>query len=115
MGLAPGKKDEVDSSQSFLLNALDPPHILSITNAVQLLQRIGCINDDECITAIGKVVSKLPMDPRISRVVLLGCLLGCGTSLLSATAAMGYRDPFLMPSSNGDGSRNDSSVLAKEL
>ena len=113
MNLAPGKKDEPDSSQSFLLNALDPPHLLSIGNAIQLLQMINCLDEDESITPIGRAVSKLPMDPRISRAVLLGCLFGCGPALLTATATMGYRDPFLI-STSADGNKSDATVVIKE-
>ena len=29
--------------------------------------------------------------------ILLGCLLGCGPSALATAAAMGYRDPFILP------------------
>jgi HrpA-like RNA helicase len=110
LGVAPGKKDETDSAQSFLLNALDPPHVLSITNAVEMLQLIGCLDDNEAITPIGTAVSKLPMDPKVSRAILLGCLCGCGPSLLGATATMSYRDPFLMPT----GDKADDNMRIKQ-
>lgn len=116
MGIAPGKGEETDSAQGFLLNALDPPHLLSITNAIQLLQMIGCIDENESITATGRAVSKLPMDPRISRIVLLGCLFGCGPALLSTTATMAYRDPFLLPTrSNEQGSTNTKGRLSSGI
>lgn len=114
LGVAPGKKDEAQSAQSFLLSALDPPHVLSITNAVEMLQLIGCLDDNEAITPIGTAVSKLPMDPKVSRAILLGCLCGCGPALLEATASMSYRDPFLMPTSDADGRRSDDNMRIKQ-
>jgi HrpA-like RNA helicase len=77
--------------QAFLLQALDPPHLLSITNAVSLLQAIHCLDERECVTPLGRAVSRLPLDPRIGRIILLGCLCGCGPAVLATSAAMGYR------------------------
>ena len=48
-----GKGDAPDGVQGFLLQALDPPHLLSITNAVSLLQAINCLDEHEAVTALG--------------------------------------------------------------
>jgi len=97
LGFAPGPAKAPDSVEAFLLKALDPPHILSISNAVQLLQSIGCLDQNENVTPLGSAVSRLPVDPRIGRIIILGCLMGCGPSLLTTATVMGYRDPFVMP------------------
>lgn len=55
------------------------------------------MDEHEQVTPIGAVVSQLPLNPRMGRMILLGCLLGCGPSVLATAAAMGYRDPFIMP------------------
>ena len=55
------------------------------------------LDEQERVTTIGKAVSLLPLDPRIGRIILLGCICGCGPSVLATSAAMGYRDPFIMP------------------
>ena len=55
------------------------------------------LDEQERVTTIGKAVSLLPLDPRIGRIILLGCICGCGPSVLATSAAMGYRDPFVMP------------------
>ena len=55
------------------------------------------LDEQERVTTIGKAVSLLPLDPRIGRIILLGCILGCGPAVLATSAAMGYRDPFVMP------------------
>ena len=38
LGVAPGEGEAADSVTSFLLKAMDPPHLLSISNAITLLQ-----------------------------------------------------------------------------
>ena len=55
------------------------------------------LDDEERVTTIGKAVSVLPLDPRMGRILLLGCIFGCAPSVLATAAAMGYKDPFLMP------------------
>jgi len=100
LGAAPGEGDASDSVTSFLLKAMDPPHPLSVRNAISLLQAISCLDEHERVTNIGSVVSQLPLNPRMGRMILLGCLLGCGPSALATAAAMGYRDPFLMPATD---------------
>jgi HrpA-like RNA helicase len=97
LGLAPGCGEEQDSVRSFLAKALDPPHPLTTANAVRLLTDIGCFTDLEELTIVGKAISALPMDPRLGRSVLLGCVFGCGPAMCSIATAMGYRDPFVLP------------------
>lgn len=76
---------------------MDPPHLLSISNAISLLKAIDCLSSDEQLTAVGSLVSQLPLNPRMGRMLLFGCLFGCAPSMLMAAAAMGYRDPFVLP------------------
>jgi len=88
--VAPGKGEEADSAHGFLMKAMDPPHELSIKHAISLLTTLQCLDpESEAVTSIGKAVSRLPMDPRTSRAVILGCMLGVGPSMLSVAAAMG--------------------------
>ena len=49
------------------------------------------LDSQEQVTTIGRAVSLLPLDPRIGRIILLGCICGCGPSVLATSAAMGYR------------------------
>lgn len=97
LGLAPGMGNAHDSIQSFLAKALDPPHELSVANAVALLKSINCLDSNENVTPIGAAISRLPVDPRIGRLILIGSLLGVAPAIVTVAAAMGYRDPFVMP------------------
>jgi HrpA-like RNA helicase len=100
LNVAPGKDHDHDGVLNFLSKAMDPPHVLSVVNAVKLLQSINCLDSEEGITLVGRAIAKLPMDPRIGRMIVLGSIMGCGPSVLSTAAAMGYRDPFVMPTSD---------------
>lgn len=100
LGLAPGRGDDNDSASAFLMKALDPPHPLSIFNAVSLLKTLGCIDANEDLTLLGEMLAKLPIEPRIGRLIVIGCLFGCSTSAIMMAAAMGFRDPYLIPSND---------------
>jgi hypothetical protein len=84
------------SVERFLGKAMDPPHSLSIENALSVLKSIQCLDDDENVTLIGKAVSKLPIEPKSAFTILLGSLLGLGGGVVKAIAAMS-RDPFIPP------------------
>ena len=97
LNLAPGRGDDGDSVQAFLMKAMDPPHTLSISHSIELLTTIGCLErHTERLTVLGDTVSRLPMDPRLGRTIVLACLMGCGPSALKAASTMGYRDPFVI-------------------
>lgn len=97
LGVAPGSGDAADSVRSFLLKAMDPPSSLSIQHGMDLLQSLQCLDQDERLTRLGELIAHLPMNPRLGKMLLLGCVLGCGPAIVSVGAIMSYRDPFLMP------------------
>jgi HrpA-like RNA helicase len=100
--LAPGKEDEYNSARSFLLKALDPPADIAIWHAIQLLKSIGMLTDEEDVTGLGRSAAKLPVEPRLARTILLGCLLGCGPSIVTVACGIGYRSPFTMPTGDAE-------------
>ena len=98
MGLAPGHRNNMDDLHSFLLKAMDPPHTLSITNALDLLENIDCLDKNTGeVTPLGYVVSQFPVDPCVGRQIVMGLITGCGPNIIRVVCGMSYRDPFVMP------------------
>ena len=93
LGLAPGQ----GNAANFLEKAMDPPHALSIENALSNLRSVHCLDDKENVTPIGAAVSKLPIEPMGAFTILLGSLLGIGSDVVKTIAAMS-REPFVPPS-----------------
>ncbi len=81
---------------AFLSKAMDPPSSLAIAHGVALLQSLGCIDEQEGLTPVGEVVAHLPMNPRLGKMLLLGCVVGCAPALLAIASILSYRDPFLI-------------------
>jgi hypothetical protein len=100
LGLAPGRGNDDNSIKSFMLKAMDPPHELAIKNAIDLLKSIHCFTENEDLTELGQVISLLPFNPRIGKMLLFGCLLGCGPAACTIASILSYRDPFLLPTND---------------
>ena len=49
---------------------LEAPRPKAIADGFQLLNEIGAVNDDNTLTEIGKSLAKLPLDPRVARMIL---------------------------------------------
>jgi len=49
---------------------LEAPRPKAISDGFQLLNELGAVRDDNSLTAIGKELSKLPLDPRVGRMIL---------------------------------------------
>lgn len=81
----------------FLSKALQPPEPLAVQNAIELLMTIGALNEAEELTPLGCHLATLPMDPRIGKMLLMGAVFQCLGPALTIAAALGHRDPFVLP------------------
>eukprot|EP00249_Psilotum_nudum_P023285 c28819_g1_i1 orf=80-3292(+) len=81
----------------FLSKALQPPEKLAVQNAIDLLKTIGALDETEELTALGRHLATLPLDPRVGKMLLMGAVFECLGSALTIAAALGHRDPFVLP------------------
>ncbi|MEP7302188.1 MAG: ATP-dependent RNA helicase HrpA [Caldimonas sp.] len=49
---------------------LEPPPKRAIADGYQLLNELGATDDDNALTTIGRELAKLPLDPRVGRMIL---------------------------------------------
>ncbi len=56
---------------------IDPPHSSAIREGYKLLKELGAITSDLALTKIGKIMSDLPMDPCISRIIIAALENNC--------------------------------------
>ncbi|KAJ1491955.1 P-loop containing nucleoside triphosphate hydrolase protein, partial [Baffinella frigidus] len=86
----------------FLQRALEPPLELSVDNAISLLTSIGALTSDEQLTALGRHLAALPVDPRVGKMLLLGAvmqslvgkmfLLGAGMQVFSSSLSSFFKE-----------------------
>ncbi len=97
IGLAPeGPEDIVD------FPFVESPDTRNITDGVRLLEELGAVDlhpdARNWITHLGRRLARLPVDPRIARMVIAADELNCLDPVLVIAAAMSIQDPREEPS-----------------
>jgi ATP-dependent helicase HrpB len=72
----------------------EPPPGAAMSRASELLERLGAVRKGE-LTELGKVLSRLPVHPRLGRLLIEGHALGCADRAAMAAALLSERDPFV--------------------
>jgi len=76
---------------------LDPPGPRAIADGYQLLQELGAIDAARALTPAGRELARLPLDPRIGRILLAARDAGCVAEALVIAAALAVPDPRERP------------------
>jgi len=76
---------------------LDPPRSAAISDGYKTLFEIGAIDDRKNLTNIGRRLSKLPVDPRIGRMILAAEEENALREMLIIAAALEVQDPRERP------------------
>ncbi|MCO5097706.1 MAG: ATP-dependent RNA helicase HrpA, partial [Rhodocyclaceae bacterium] len=76
---------------------LDKPLPRMITDGYQLLDELGAVDDARELTQSGRELAKLPLDPRIGRMILAARDGHCLREMLVIAAALSVQDPRERP------------------
>ena len=76
---------------------LDVPRPESIREGIATLMELGAIDDKQELTAIGRTLGRMPVDPRIGRIILAAEENGVLPEVLPIAAAMELPDPRQRP------------------
>ncbi len=72
---------------------IDPPDSRLIGDGYRLLHELEAVEDDDTVTPLGKSISRLPVDPRLARMLLAASDAGCLAEVLVIAAVLSVRDP----------------------
>jgi ATP-dependent helicase HrpA len=72
---------------------IEPPQGRAIADGYQLLQEVGAVDDSNQLTPLGKKLAKLPLDPRVGRMILAAVDNHCLTEMLIVASALSTQDP----------------------
>ncbi len=72
---------------------IEPPLGRAIADGYQLLQELGAVDDARELTTLGRQLAKLPLDPRVGRMMLAGRDHDCLSEMLIVAAALSVQDP----------------------
>ena len=76
---------------------IDPPHTRLIQDGYQLLNELHALDEQGALTDIGRRLAKLPLDPRIARILLAADRLRCLNELLIIASFLSVQDPRERP------------------
>ncbi len=76
---------------------IDPPHRSAIRDGYALLRELGAISDRNHLTAHGKIMADLPIDPCISRIILEARDNNCLKEIKIIATALAIQDPRIRP------------------
>jgi len=76
---------------------LDPPDYRMIKDGYQTLHELGAINEDNELTEIGHALARLPIDPRIARMILAARDEQVMEEVLIIASALSVQDPRERP------------------
>ncbi|WP_229722877.1 ATP-dependent RNA helicase HrpA [Xylophilus rhododendri] len=71
---------------------LEAPQKRAIADGYQLLSELGAVDDDNQLTPVGRELSKLPLDPRIGRMILEARDRGALEEVLIIASALSVQD-----------------------
>lgn len=76
---------------------LDPPDTRYINDGYRLLQELETVDAERRITDLGRRIARLPMDPRLARMLIAGNEQHCLKEMLIITTALTMQDPRERP------------------
>ncbi len=72
---------------------LEPPKPTAIRDGYKTLFELGAVNERNELTELGRKLARLPVDPRIARLIVAGHDEGCLNDILIIAAALEAQDP----------------------
>ncbi|KAH8338766.1 hypothetical protein KR074_004162, partial [Drosophila pseudoananassae] len=67
----------------FLSKALEPPPVDAVIEAEVLLREMRCLDANDELTPLGRLLARLPIEPRLGKMMVLGAVFGCADLVAS--------------------------------
>ena len=83
----------LDLGEIALFPFVDPPTPRQIQDGYQVLFELGAIDEKRQLTPIGRELSRLPVDPKIGRMLIAAREFNCLSEMVILAAALSIQDP----------------------
>ncbi|XP_066965317.1 ATP-dependent RNA helicase A protein-like isoform X3 [Macrobrachium rosenbergii] len=70
----------------FLSKAVQAPPIDAVIEAEVMLREMKCLDRHDELTPLGRILARLPIEPRLGRMVILGSIFSCGDAMCTIAA-----------------------------
>lgn len=76
---------------------MDPPPVATLVGALESLHALGALDEEGLLTRLGRKMAEFPLEPSLSKMLILSVDLGCSEEILSITAMLSVENPFFRP------------------
>ncbi len=76
---------------------VEPPTGRAVADGMQLLAELNALDEQGALTDVGRDVAKLPLDPRVARMLLAAREQQCLAEMLTIASALSVQDPRERP------------------
>ena len=91
---------------------LDKPDRRAVNDGLKLLQELGALDEQRRITATGRLLAALPVDPRLGRMLLEADARQCLQEVLIIVSALSVQDPREFPADKKQAAREKHALFA---
>lgn len=67
--------------KEFLTRAIEPPPIDSVAEAIIALQEMDAFDVNGELTPLGRILARLPIEPRLGKMIIMGCIFHLGDAV----------------------------------
>lgn len=76
---------------------MDPPPVATLVGALESLHALGALDEEGLLTRLGRKMAEFPLEPNLSKMLILSVDLGCSDEILTITAMLSVENPFYRP------------------
>ncbi|WP_019483125.1 ATP-dependent RNA helicase HrpA [Arthrobacter sp. TB 23] len=109
MGVTRGPKDVAD------FPFVEPPDSKAINDGVTLLKELGALEASGGISAVGRKLAQLPVDPRLGRMIVEAGQRGCAKEVMVLAAALTIQDPRERPQADQGAKLQTATAMHKRF
>ncbi|TSO57287.1 ATP-dependent RNA helicase A [Bagarius yarrelli] len=79
----------------FLSKAIEPPPLDAVIEAEHTLRELDALDSNDELTPLGRILARLPIEPRLGKMMIMGCILNVGDAVCTISAASCFSEPFI--------------------
>jgi ATP-dependent RNA helicase DHX8/PRP22 len=76
---------------------MDPPPLQTLVGAMESLYSLGALDDEGLLTRLGRKMAEFPLEPSLSKMLIVSSELGCSDEILTIVAMLSVETPFYRP------------------
>uniref|UniRef100_A0A8C2ZET2 RNA helicase n=1 Tax=Cyclopterus lumpus TaxID=8103 RepID=A0A8C2ZET2_CYCLU len=82
----------------FLSKAIEPPPLDAVIEAEHTLRELDALDSNDELTPLGRVLARLPIEPRLGKMMIMGCIFHVGDAMYAMctiSSASCFPEPFV--------------------